>query len=244
VAWFKVDDGFYSHAKVLSIPRASRAAALGTWIICGTWSADKLTDGLVPAHMVEELGGSIDGAEALVLVGLWRSRRGGYLFVNWAEFQPTRENIETQRKSERDRKAAYRASKSGGSPKDVPTGQTRIPNTPTRTRPVPVKDSSSEESSAAKRGTRLADGWTPSADLIAAAAGYAPSVNLATETENFRDWWRAKPGAGGVKLDWDATWRGWMRRSHERNVERGWTPPADSAAGMRVFGGPERIGLD
>lgn len=28
----------------------------------------------------------------------------------------------------------------------------------------------------------------------------------------FRDYWIAKPGQGGVKLDWDATWRNWVRR--------------------------------
>jgi hypothetical protein len=240
--WFKVDDGFYSHAKVVSIPRASRALALGTWIVCGTWSADKLTDGFVPTHMVDELGGSVEGAEALVVAGLWRARRGGgYTFVNWSEFQPTREKIETTRKSERDRKAAWRAGKPGGSPDAVPTGQVRSPDTPTRPDPTLLKP----KSGAAKRGTRLPDGWMPSRELVGAAKSYAPSVNLETETENFRDWWKAKAGAGAVKVDWDATWRGWMRRAHGRNIERGWTPSAaDSSAGMRVFGGPERIGLD
>lgn len=29
--------------------------------------------------------------------------------------------------------------------------------------------------------------------------------------DQFRDFWIAKPGQGGVKLDWDATWRNWVR---------------------------------
>ena len=29
--------------------------------------------------------------------------------------------------------------------------------------------------------------------------------------ESFKDYWTAKPGAGGVKLDWFATWRNWIR---------------------------------
>lgn len=30
--------------------------------------------------------------------------------------------------------------------------------------------------------------------------------------ETFRDYWRAKAGKEGVKLDWEATWRNWVRR--------------------------------
>lgn len=40
----------------------------------------------------------------------------------------------------------------------------------------------------------------------------------------FADYWRAKPGAAGVKLDWQATWRNWCRSEVERNGKR--APPA------------------
>jgi hypothetical protein len=33
------------------------------------------------------------------------------------------------------------------------------------------------------------------------------------ELDAFRDYWIAQPGQRGVKLDWDATWRNWIRRS-------------------------------
>jgi uncharacterized protein YdaU (DUF1376 family) len=29
--------------------------------------------------------------------------------------------------------------------------------------------------------------------------------------DSFKDFWISKPGAGGVKLNWDATWRNWVR---------------------------------
>ena len=35
MVWFKVDDGFYSSSKVLSIPRTSRLAAVGLWLRVG-----------------------------------------------------------------------------------------------------------------------------------------------------------------------------------------------------------------
>lgn len=33
------------------------------------------------------------------------------------------------------------------------------------------------------------------------------------EWDQFRDYWISKPGQGGVKLDWFATWRNWVRNS-------------------------------
>lgn len=66
------------------------------------------------------------------------------------------------------------------------------------------------------RGARLPDGWVPSEILIGWAKSKLPHLSGATltaETEAFTDWARAAPGQRGVKLDWDATWRNWMRRA-------------------------------
>lgn len=71
---------------------------------------------------------------------------------------------------------------------------------------------------ASRKGARLPEGWKPNTALIAYAEkelGLSRSF-LARETEAFRDYWRAAPGQKGVKLDWDATWRNWMRRTAER----------------------------
>lgn len=40
------------------------------------------------------------------------------------------------------------------------------------------------------------------------------------ELEKFRDYWAALPGQKGVKTDWPATWRNWVRRASE-NVPKG-----------------------
>lgn len=189
MAWFKVDDGFYSHIKTLLIPREVRAEAIGTWTLCGTWSADKLKDGFVPAFMVEELGGTIAGAEALVAAKLWKRKASGFLFVNWDEFQPMREKVLAHRQKETERKANYRARvphDSGGSSGDVPTGQTRNPDTPTR--PVPTRpDPSGEEAKASPpkaRETRIPKDWAPTAEHIARAK--TMGVDLLDAAENFR----------------------------------------------------------
>lgn len=38
-----------------------------------------------------------------------------------------------------------------------------------------------------------------------------------TEAASFIDYWHAQPGQKGVKLDWQGTWRNWVRRSHTPN---------------------------
>lgn len=40
------------------------------------------------------------------------------------------------------------------------------------------------------------------------------------ETAAFIDYWRGVAGQRGVKVDWIATWRNWMRRAAERQPAR------------------------
>jgi hypothetical protein len=74
----------------------------------------------------------------------------------------------------------------------------------------------SKKARAAPRGERLPDDWKPDESLIAWARseGYSDHA-IALETEKFRDFWHAKPGAGGLKLDWGMTWRNWLRNSRQ-----------------------------
>ena len=65
-----------------------------------------------------------------------------------------------------------------------------------------------------KRGIRLPDDWTPDDELIGwAMRESADLMMVERETAKFCDYWRGRPGAGGVKLDWDATFRNWIRKA-------------------------------
>ncbi len=65
-----------------------------------------------------------------------------------------------------------------------------------------------------RRGTRLPEDWVLPEPWAAWALGegFAPEV-VRFETEKFRDYWVSKTGQGSTKLDWQATWRNWMRNS-------------------------------
>lgn len=101
--WFRVDDGFMQHAKVLAIPRRDRMACVGLWVAAGTWSARNLKDGKVPFHVLDEIGGTERLAVELVKVGLWRRIKTGYIFHNWKEFQPTRADVMKEREDAKER---------------------------------------------------------------------------------------------------------------------------------------------
>jgi hypothetical protein len=106
--WFKVDDQLAFHVKALSAGNA----ALGLWVRAGSWSMDQLTDGFVPASIVVALGGKKKDADALTTAGLWHAVEGGWQFHDWAEYQPTKEQVEAERAATRERVAKHRTKRS------------------------------------------------------------------------------------------------------------------------------------
>ena len=62
-----------------------------------------------------------------------------------------------------------------------------------------------------QRGSRLTAEWSPSELDIQFCKTERPDLDPAKTSDRFRDYWIAQPGAKGVKLDWTATWRNWVR---------------------------------
>ena len=94
--WFKVDDKLHDHKKA----RRARKAAMGVWVLAGSWSGGNLTDGFIPDDVATRWGTSRDFA-ALVSAELWevasKGSEDGWQFVNWDEFQPLKSEIEAER---------------------------------------------------------------------------------------------------------------------------------------------------
>lgn len=106
--WFKVDDSFHSHPKAM----AAGPAALGLWVIAGSWSGANLTDGFVPDYVLPRLAeGARELADTLVTSGLWRRAKGGFRFHDWGVYQPSKEEVLEERKKWAEKKAKQRAAK-------------------------------------------------------------------------------------------------------------------------------------
>lgn len=105
---------------------------------------------------------------------------------------------------------------------------------------------SSLENKNRKRGERLPEIWHPSdADRdFARKLGWS-ETQIDAEAANFRDYWIAKPGAGGCKLDWPATWRKWIRSSKVKPAGTAADPTGRPAAGFYAkFGSEEQDAWD
>jgi hypothetical protein len=232
--WFKIDDGFHGHPKVVDVS----LDAVGLWTLAGSWCAKYLTDGFVPEKTVVRLGGSREAAGELVGAGLWVGAADGYQFKDWGDYQPLKEDVEAERAAAQERMRKVRAARKGvranadrtdAEPSANVAGtsaEVRLAPSQSQSHPSPASSSTKKRDSAAS-GARLPDDWEPSAELRAWAAANTPHVNWPVETETFRDYWRAKPGAKGRKSDWAATWRNWMRRKEDDLLSRRTKPTKD-----------------
>lgn len=225
MAWFKVDDGLHASRKFLSIPRRHRYAAIGVWTVAGSWSADQLTDGRVPDYMLEEWGVPPGAPAALVDAGLWERESSGYVFCNWSEYQPRKQDVDAERAASRERMRALRARRKQSKPRDSAadggefgrTGANSSGNVrdPDPTRPDPTNTPSSTKKEGATRGSRVPDPFVITDELRSWAEEEVPLVDIDRKTAEFVDYWAAVPGQKGVKLDWSRTWKNDMRKKQE-----------------------------
>lgn len=106
--WFKVDDGFCMNPKTAML--SNDATAL--WLRSGTWAAQQLTKGRVPANMIPMFRCSDDSVQELCDAGLWEydADKDEYVFHDWADYQPDGEEVDAKRRkrSEAGKKGASR----------------------------------------------------------------------------------------------------------------------------------------
>lgn len=77
------------------------------------------------------------------------------------------------------------------------------------------------------QGTRLQPDWIPDEASIADAFRIQPGWSrekVLDVAESFRDYWVSLSGSRGIKADWHATWRNWVRR--ERSSASGGHHPS------------------
>lgn len=73
------------------------------------------------------------------------------------------------------------------------------------------------------KGTRLPKTWTlPPAWRLTAIQMGLPEAQVDGRADEFKDYWLGRPGAGGRKADWEATWRNRVRNilEHQRGGQQ------------------------
>jgi len=197
--WFKVDDAFHGHPKVMGIS----PAAVGVWTLAGSWCANYLTDGEIKLAIVRRLGASDEMIKELVDAGLWIDIGDAYQFKDWAEYQPLKDEVMAERNAARERMKAVRAAKKGveRSPEQKPnvrpnnTGtfggtSEEVRSTPSQSLSLPdpsLFPVPSHPGAPTKPGRRapeqpLPDSWKPSPAHAEKAREKNLDVNLQAET--------------------------------------------------------------
>lgn len=133
MAWFKIDDGFHCHPKVL----AAGTPAAGLYVRCGSWAAQQVTDGVIPKH-VARMYGTPRMIKALVDAGLWHQRGHGcgscpetdansYVIHQYLEKNPSRAETDAARKAKSARQQKWREGKRAERDADVDASTSDAP---------------------------------------------------------------------------------------------------------------------
>ena len=70
------------------------------------------------------------------------------------------------------------------------------------------------------RGSRLSTDFCLTEEWMQFCRQERPDLNIQKTFETFKDYWVAKAGQQGVKLDWFATWRNWVRSQNQAPVNK------------------------
>lgn len=109
----------------------------------------------------------------------------------------------------------------------IPPDSTGIPKS------ASISKDLKKDSKRQNRGARITPDWSPSdAERAFAKQEGFSDWEIQRETQKFRDYWTACAGAKGVKLDWSATWRQWIRNGADRAGKAPTVSSADVASAM------------
>lgn len=227
--WIKVRTNLWDDPRISQLcdkTGAQEATVIGglywLWAMADEHTEDGLCNGLSVTAVDRKTGIRGFGA-ALVAIGWVEETPAGIRMMRFDEHNGTSAKA---RAVTAKRVAKHRShSEEGG---DV-TGHLDLGNGDTVTGPLAREDKNKrrtkktvndESEGRGTRGTRLPDDWKPSPEDVAYCKTERPDLLPSKVAANFYDYWIAKAGKDGVKLNWSATWRSWVRKEQAANAGR------------------------
>lgn len=234
--FIKLDVGYLSNPKIAGLLIARRPLAVLVHVECMTYSRQHRTDGIVPAALALRgvIGATKKDLTAAIDAGLLIDRGDGTVEVHdYLEHQESAAEIKARSDAGRaGARARWGRTATTNADRTTNSNANRIPDGNAEERRGEEKDSPNGESGAANaattpsttrtrtRGTRLPEPFQVTPDMVSWARENTPGLDHKAVTAAFCDYWRAQPGQKGVKVDWPATWRNWMRRELEHHGGR------------------------
>lgn len=206
MTWVKLDDGFVRHPRMVAAGLHGRALFIAGLCYCGA----HLTDGRIPKAalpmLAAEAGVRVSVAAKLVEVGSWVDHGDVLEVHDFLVYNPSRAKVLGDREAGAERQRKSRESRPLSRVTDAVTSRD-----PSRSDvPTEQEQSMPSDGQQTKRGTRLPDDFDVDDTLRRWAFENQIAVDLDAETEQWRDYHRAK---GDTAKDWRASWRTWMRNA-------------------------------
>jgi len=226
MAWARVDDGWWAHPKVVGLDLTAR----GLWVSVLSWSCQHKTD-RVPRQIVAMCGDDGTAAAQLVAAGLWVTDGDGWAIHDWDEYQSERARkaaagrIGGQRSGEVRRSAQDTNEADDGASHEADQGASHEADDGAsheadakQARPGPSQPVQQAQGGRKRRAPArpLPDDWQPTDAHRQLAADL--KVACDTEAAKFRDHAAANDRR---QRDWDASFRTWLRRSHDFRAGQG-----------------------
>jgi hypothetical protein len=115
MTWARIDDNAHAHPRILQ----AGLEANGLFFRALSYCSHYLTDGFIPNEWAEAQGGKRPVTK-LVNVGLLEPIEGGYRIHDYLDRNPSREQVQEERRRERGKKARQRSASPGESLGDNP----------------------------------------------------------------------------------------------------------------------------
>lgn len=211
--WFKVDDGFHGHPKVIHLS----PSAVGIWTLTGSWCANYLTDGEVHANIVRRFGGTSEDIQELVDSELWIDNGDNtYQFKDWADYQPVKADVEAERAAARERMRQVRAAKKGVKLPEERSENVQANNNGTseKVRVTPTQPSPSQSQSPSARKTTMPKDWAPTDEHTKRAL--SKNLDINEEAEKFKNWALAN---GRKYVQWNKAFSNWLINARPKPKE-------------------------
>jgi hypothetical protein len=226
--WFRL------YASIRHDPKVQRLPLKARWALLMMWTLASENDGVIPEdHLDYELGMRPCQVKEVVnlLMGLTLLERIGDKLVphNWHGRQ--------YKNKEAEKRIAGNAGDSTASErmKRMRAKHDTVDDTARTVSQITDTETETEQSSlgakAPNRRRRLSEDWQPRKEDLDTLCSEGFSLSeINDQLRRFRDHWKA---TGKPMVDWDATFRNWVRRSAEMGA-RGQGPPGIRRDGMRV----------
>jgi len=135
-----------------------------------------------------------------------------------AEYRALRERNQTNGKAGgRPRKPSGFPAGSDWQPNGNPTATDTEPSGNPNHKPV---TNNHKEKNNGNRGSRLPNDSVLADDWERFCKTERPDLDPLKTFDSFKDYWTAQPSSKGVKLDWFATWRNWVRNTKQATAKQ------------------------